>query len=111
MYLATGEVEVPKRFGRWSSSSFSLYLWEARGATAGLAGKMLGTGADLEVAEGLGAQVAQQQYREKKVRFFLPGSRDHHLLPDRDSKQQERIVQDNRRGEGSPPLGDRSTSM
>ncbi len=72
MYRACGDAEIPKRFGRWASGSFSGYPWENRDATKGLAERMLATDGGLEATHGLGAEVVAKQTREKRVRFRLP---------------------------------------
>ena len=61
MYNSCRCIETVKRYGQWSSASFSLYLWEAADAAKGLAKGMVASESNLEVACGLGAQVAQQQ--------------------------------------------------
>ena len=75
LYNATHDVEYVKRFGRWSSNSFSLYLWESRDSTKGLADKMLNCRGQLQVTHGMGAEVAARQAAQKKVRFNLDGLR------------------------------------
>ena len=71
LYNACREVETVKRYGRWSSASFSLYLWEAADATEGLSRDMVKSEGNLELTHGLGAQVAQQQHDARRVRFLL----------------------------------------
>ena len=41
LWHATGEVEAVKRYGRWSSSAFHLYLWDSAEQAEGLSGKMV----------------------------------------------------------------------
>ncbi len=60
MYNACREVETVKRYGRWSSASFSLYLWEAADATEALARDMVKSEGNLEMSHRLGAEVAQR---------------------------------------------------
>jgi len=69
LYLLTGEVETVKRFGRWASTSFSLYLWESVEAADGLAKGMVASVGRLEVSHGLGAEVSQRQKEQRRVRF------------------------------------------
>ena len=73
MYHLCREVETVKRFGRWASGSFSLYLWEADDAPDGLARGMVASEGRLEASHGLGASVSRQQVEEKRVRFALGG--------------------------------------
>ena len=73
MYHLCREVETVKRFGRWASGSFSLYLWEADDAADGLARGMVASEGRLEASHGLGASVSRQQVEEKRVRFALGG--------------------------------------
>ena len=73
MYHLCREVETVKRFGRWASGSFSLYLWEADDAADGLARGMVASEGRLEASHGLGASVSRQQAGEKRVRFALGG--------------------------------------
>jgi len=40
LYHATGDIEIVKRFGRWSSGAFHGYLWESEEQFKGLAQKM-----------------------------------------------------------------------
>ena len=73
MYHLCREVKTVKRFGRWASGSFSLYLWEADDAADGLARGMVASEGRLEASHGLGASVSRQQVEEKRVRFALGG--------------------------------------
>ena len=73
MYAICQDVELVKRFGRWISSSFSLYLWERKDATADLASQMVQTSGTLQLSHGLGAEVAAKQQEKRRVRFLLPG--------------------------------------
>ena len=72
MYHLCGEIWTVKRFGRWASSSFSLYLWESKDATRGLSQGMVMSEGNLEAAHGLGAEVARQRAEKKRVRVRLP---------------------------------------
>ena len=40
IYHATGEIEIVKRYGRWSSGAFHRYLWDADEQHKDLAEKM-----------------------------------------------------------------------
>ena len=40
LYHATGDIEVVKRLGRWSSGAFHAYLWESADQARGVAAKM-----------------------------------------------------------------------
>ena len=73
MYAICQDVELVKRFGRWISSSFSLYLWERKDATVDLANQMVQTSGTLQLSHGLGAEVAAKQQEKRRVRFLLPG--------------------------------------
>ena len=71
IYLACGETETPKRFGRWASGSFSLYLWESRSSTQQLARQMVEKASELQLEAGVGAQTAAQQAEKRRVRFRI----------------------------------------
>ncbi len=71
LYHLCREVETVKRFGRWASSSFSLYLWEAVDAAKDLSAGMVASEGNLEASHGLGAEVAKQQQAKRKVRFLV----------------------------------------
>ena len=40
LYHVTGDLQVVRRFGRWSSDAFHAYLWESHEQMKGLAGRM-----------------------------------------------------------------------
>ena len=40
LYHATGEIEMVKRFGRWLSGAFHVYLWDSDEQGKGVAAKM-----------------------------------------------------------------------
>ena len=56
LYHVTGDLQVVRRFGRWKSSAFHLYLWESREQTRGTARGMAGANNTLMAHHGLGGQ-------------------------------------------------------
>ena len=40
LFHATNEIEIVKRYGRWNSTAFHGYLWDARDQARGLSAKM-----------------------------------------------------------------------
>ena len=40
LYHATGQIEIVKRYGRWSSGAFHSYLWDSAEQSKGVATKM-----------------------------------------------------------------------
>lgn len=66
LYHVYGSVDMVRRFGRWASSSFHVYPWEARTSDKGIAADMSKSTAPLMAAHGLGADPTK-----KGVRFAV----------------------------------------
>ena len=49
LYHVYGDVELIKRYGRWSSTAFHAYLWESNEGARGLAASMAGDATTLHV--------------------------------------------------------------
>ena len=59
LYHQFGDIELVRRFGRWRSSAFHVYLWESREDTKEVAKGMAGDNTTLMAAKGLGAMNTQ----------------------------------------------------
>ena len=58
IYHSCKDLEQVRRFGRWATSVFHVYLWEVAGTTKGLAARMAEPHGVLMAARGLGAATA-----------------------------------------------------
>ena len=71
LYHIYHDVEIIKRYGRWASSAFQGYLWEANETAKGVSTKMATDVSTLHVNDGP-AGVREPPPRQK-VRFRVPG--------------------------------------
>jgi hypothetical protein len=56
LYYVFGDLDLVRRFGRWSSGTFHVYLWESRESTQNVARGMAGDRSTLMASRGLGAE-------------------------------------------------------
>ena len=54
LYHIFGDVDLVRRYGRWTSSAFHVYLWEARPSTKLVAHGMVKDAQPLMASQGLG---------------------------------------------------------
>jgi hypothetical protein len=66
LYHTTKDLDLVRRYGRWSSSAYNLYLWEANEQAEGVAASMASDDTTLMISQGLGADAVREAW-EKKV--------------------------------------------
>lgn len=69
LYHVTGDLDLVRRYGRWSSQAHNLYLWEAQEQANGVAEAMSKGTTTLMAQRSLGAEAAREAYVRRKTGF------------------------------------------
>jgi hypothetical protein len=68
LYHACKDLDVVRRYGRWSSSAYNLYLWEAAEGAHGVAESMSQDKTTLMATRGLGADAVREAWDARSSR-------------------------------------------
>ena len=72
LYNYFKDIELVKRFGRWRSGAFHVYLWEGNDLTRGVAKAMSAENLSLLTMRGLGHDALREQMETRSMEHQRP---------------------------------------